>query len=147
MAQDRDPRPHQALDDLRHLLAPSSFTASAPLLEEALRGEEGPVQGGVGEVGEVGHEKGLRGPPAGGLGVVEHLLQGHGHRGGVAQDHHPQGVPHQNGVHPGRLGQAGRGVVVGGEVDEPLALGVAEVLHRAPHGNKAIMEERGRPRP
>lgn len=41
---------------------PSSFTASAPLLEEALRGEEGPVQGGVGEVGEVGHEKGLRGP-------------------------------------------------------------------------------------
>lgn len=62
MAQDRDPRPHQALDDLRHLLAPSSFTASAPLLEEALRGEEGPVQGGVGEVGEVGHEKGLRGP-------------------------------------------------------------------------------------
>ncbi len=72
--------------------------------------------------GHVGDEQGAADGAADGAGVVEHLVDGDGEGVFVAEDDHGERVADQDQVDAGFVGEAGGGVVVGGEGGDGLAL-------------------------
>ncbi len=110
----------------RFFEAPSILTAAAPASlrkREALR----TVSSALEVEREIGHVADDEGPPHGpghGLGVVDHLVHGHGDRVLVPQDDHAQGVPDQDEVDPGLVQDRRRGEIVGRQADDLRAGGL-----------------------
>jgi len=78
----------------------------------------------VGHEGQIDGEVGALQPSRHAGSVVDHVFEGDAQGVGVALDHHAQAVTHQHHVHPGRVGQAGHGVVIGGDHHDFLVVGL-----------------------
>ncbi len=104
----------------RFFEAPSILTAAAPgFLEEAGGVADGLVGAEVErEVGHVADDQGPPDRPGDGLGVVDHLVHGHGHGVLVPENDHAQGVADQDEVDPGLVEDLGRRVIVGRQADD-----------------------------
>ena len=68
--------------------------------------------------------------------VIDHVSHSHRQRGVVPLDHHTQGVPHQNDVHPGAVQQGGEAGVVGGQTGEFFT--VALVFAQGGEGDRGV---------
>jgi hypothetical protein len=66
----------------------------------------------VGKEGQVGHQQGAFEAARHTAGVIDHVVQGHRHRGGLALHHVAERIADQHHVDAGRVQQAGEGIVI-----------------------------------
>jgi len=121
---DGDSRPGDPARHLGNLAAPLELDPLGPgFLHEAPG-----IAHGLLDRRLVGHERhvpdhhGALGRPGNGLGVVQHVLHRHGEGAVVAENDHAQRIPHEDDVDAGLVHGRRRGVVVGGQHGEALAL-------------------------
>ena len=122
----------------------SSLTASTPrLLDEALGVLDRLLVGAlVGAEGHVADQQRRLQPAADGAGHHQHLV--HADRGGrvVAEDDHRGGVADQDDVDAGLLGDLGRGIVVGGDHHDRLAVALHLRDPREGHRARSVARRR-----
>ena len=125
VTHDRDAGTHERLDDAGAAHAALDLDrAGARLAHEPAGVLERLVDRGIGQEGHVAHdERALRAPDHG-LGVVEHLVDGHAHRRFVAQQHLAQRVADEDHGDARLVHDLGGRVVVGGEHRDSLPVGM-----------------------
>ena len=125
VAHDRDAGTHERLDDPAAAHAALDLDGpGARLAHEAAGVLERLLDRGIGQEGHVAHDERPLGAPDHGLGVVEHLVDGHAHRRFVAQHHLAQRVTDQDHGHARLVHDLRGGVVVGGEHRDALPVGM-----------------------
>lgn len=142
-----------AVDELAHRLGavPAALEldcVAAGLLDEAEGVAEGLVGAGlVAPKGHVTDDEARRRTAPHRLAVVYHVVHRHGLGRVVAQHHHAHAVAHQNNLDARALGVLGRGVVVGGQHGNALALALHVLqLQRRQAALLAVVRGRGRRR-
>ena len=89
---------------------------TAGLLQDPARASDRPIHAQM-KTGKrhIDHQQGMMHGTPHHLGVIDHLLQRHGQRVGMALHDHREAVAHQNALDAGRIDQFRRGIVVGGQ--------------------------------
>ncbi len=123
VGHDGNPRGNNAARHFRHLPPPFELhRLGARLLEEAAGVADGLVHRDlVGHEGHVADHEGAAHGPGDGLRMMDHDVHRHGERAFVSQDHHRQGVAHEDQVDARLVHHGCGGVVVGGDHGDLLA--------------------------
>ena len=95
MGADRDPVGGEPPHGFHEGCAPFQLDhLGAALAHQTAGTGQGQIGGGVGQEGHVHQDERLAAGPCHTGTVIDHVIQGHRHRGFLALDHHTEGIAH-----------------------------------------------------